>query len=32
MRVKERSEMSCLGGYECIYPLKRGVSEDQDLL
>ena len=31
-RIKEGYELSCLGGFECIYPLKKGVSEEQDYL
>ena len=29
-KLKEKYELGCLGGFECIYPLKRGISEEQD--
>ena len=32
IKLKDRYEQSNLGGFECIYPLRKGVSEDQDLL
>ena len=31
-KLKDKYESVCLGGFEAIYPLKKGISPEQDQL